>query len=138
MMKILNNPIRLIANGELCSFYAPAAFYKAVLRRLYETYPKGYIDVYDFIARQTSFSGSVLLRQWKEFKSMIDAQKAQWFFDPYILKVDWSDIDDCSQKVNWLVQSLIEVINHRTPPFFEGIGLELCFEYFYNEVIQAH
>lgn len=134
-MKSINNPIRLMQHGAIASFYCPAAFYSELFKTFYAAFPKGYIDIYYFMFTYTPFEGGVLLNFWKEMKEYISKQNTNWFLDDYTLMVDWTSKDECSKRLEWLIDSLILVINHRKPAFYEGVFFELFFDEFYKSVV---
>lgn len=135
MKKILNNPIRLIQNGDISSFYAPFAFYFAFFDTIKQYFPHGYVDIYYFISEFTPFHGSVLRRFWIDIKDKIKEANPQWFIDPYTIKIDWSNFDDTCLKLSWLSDVLIKVINGQYPPFFEGLCFDIFLSQYYKDYI---
>ncbi len=114
-MKILFNPLRLLMCESLASYPSVLSFYEDFLKRLRECFPRGMIDAMNFIERETSYKDKVLKRFCSDFSNRITPEVRDWFFDDYILEINWRDKHESKRRLKWLADTLILVVNHKNP-----------------------
>lgn len=137
MMTVLYNPLRLLQQRSLASYPSVFSFYQDFLKRLWKHFPKGMIDAMNFIECETPYKGKVLYDFCNDFSSYVTPELQDWFFDKYILKINWHDKHECRFRLKWLAETLIIVVNHHIEPCWTvpepGNCFDDAFESFYTK-----
>ncbi len=136
-MKILFNPLRLTMQGALASYPSVLSFYEDFLHRIWKRFPMGMIDSMNFIESETPYKNKVLFDFCNDYSNRITPQEQDWFFDKYIMKINWRDKHESRRRLKWLAETLILVVNHRIKPCWTepipGNSFDDAFEKFYSK-----
>ncbi len=127
-MKILFNPLRLLMCESLASYPSVCSFYEDFLKRLKECFPRGMIDAMNFIDRETSYKDKVLKSFCSDFSNRITPEVRDWFFDDYILEINWRDKQESRRRLKWLAETLIIVVEHKIDACWTESVPGNCFE----------
>lgn len=122
--------------GEIVNYPTPTNFILDYLRAIYKDSPRGYIDVYLFLAFHTPFDGVVLSNMAKEANAKLRKEFANanlYIEDTDVIKLDWQNYGTTSQFLRRMLLILVEAINHRVDTADLQLASTECFDVVYRE-----